>query len=153
MLLFVCISLQQLTRGTGVDILNLTLAVVYEAPERLHVHIFDTAKLQYQQPLDLIFTRASSDPKEVQGVTAEQSHLEFHYSDKGVFEWWITRKDASEAAPIFDTRGKKMPLHKEGLGKYADTERNTTAILSNAMGKYACFAAACREEIALIMAC
>lgn len=93
----------------GFDVANLTLAVIYEQPHQLHVHIFDTAKLQYQQPLDLIFSRQGDDPASIaNGSSAQLSHFEFHHTAEAgaanataPWAFWITRK-GSQGPPIFE---------------------------------------------------
>lgn len=127
----------------GVDIASLTLAVVYEKPQQLHVHIYDSDKHQYQLPLGGagLFTRLSSDPDEVadQASTADASHLEFHHSghgvDDGSWGFWITRKgEADHATPLFDTRSKRIPTYASPMNaSMVDTKRNTTAMPNQRM--------------------
>lgn len=111
----------------GVDIHNLTLAVVYEKPEQLHVHIYDTAKNQYQLPNGLVFDRPGDDPSEKGFSTADESHLEFHHTGTGKSPWafWITRKSNGEV--IFDTRQEMIPTYDTPLNE-TETRRNTTAM-------------------------
>ncbi|CEH13581.1 glycoside hydrolase family 31 protein [Ceraceosorus bombacis] len=119
----------------GYDINNLTLSVVYETVDRMHVHIYDTDLKQYQQPIDMLFNRSDSDPAKVDNASTKgASHLEFHMSDNSsqLFEWWITRK-GSDGAPLFDTRQSNLPTFDQGLSQFNDSQRNTTAIRSNAM--------------------
>jgi len=115
----------------GVDIKNLTLAVVYEKPHQLHVHVYDTAKAQYQLPLDVIFTRPDSDPETVQGVTAEESDLVFNHSENAPFEFWISRKDGGDV--IFDTRKENIPTYEDALENSSSSKRNTTAMPAHEM--------------------
>ena len=131
----------------GVDIHNLTLAVVYEKKHQLHVHIYDTDRNQYQLPLDLIMNRPSSNPQsdelEGEAVTAEDSDLRFHhtaeegYDDSNSPSWafWITRANAdTNADPIFDTRAERIPTYLEPFNTSAvNTERNTTAMPNHNM--------------------
>lgn len=131
----------------GVDIVDLTLSVVYEKKHQLHVHIYDTAKNQFQLPLDLIMNRPSSDPSEIHnGSTAEESDLEFHHtaeegyhdsksssSSSSSWAFWITRKNSS-ADPIFDTRPENIPTYDYPFNSSAvNTERNTTAMPNHNM--------------------
>lgn len=110
----------------GVDIKNLTLAVVYEKPEQLHVHIYDTAKNQYQLPNGVIFDRPGDDPEKDAGSTAEDSHLEFHHTDdKAPWAFWITRKSTGDV--IFDTRPERIPTYDQPLNE-TETHRNSTAM-------------------------
>lgn len=120
----------------GVDIKNLTLAVVYEKVHQLHVHIYDTEKNQYQLPTDLIFNRSESDPEKVQdGATKETSHLEFHHTaendsnSQDPWAFWITRKGAAaDSAPLFDTRPANIPTYDQPFNASTSTNRNSTAM-------------------------
>ncbi|KAF7313029.1 Glycoside hydrolase family 31 protein [Mycena kentingensis (nom. inval.)] len=87
----------------GIDVQNLTLKVDYETKERLHVNIFDTANAQFTVP-DSVFTR----PKASGAITPKTSDLVFNY-DASPFEFWITRRAAPNAAPLFDTRKASLP--------------------------------------------
>lgn len=116
----------------GVDIQNLTLAVVREKPHQLHVHIYDTARNQYQLPLDEIFTRPDSDPETIQGgASEEESDLVFNHSDQAPFEFWISRKDGGEV--IFDTRKANIPTYDDPLEGSVASKRNTTAMPAHEM--------------------
>ncbi|SNX84476.1 probable Alpha-glucosidase precursor [Melanopsichium pennsylvanicum] len=118
----------------GVDIHNLTLSVVYEKKHQLHVHIYDTAKQQYQLPNGLIYSYPSSNPQEVQhGSTAEESDLIFHHTAENrtathaSWAFWIARKSSGDV--IFDTRPSNIPTYDEGMNNVsADTKRNSTAM-------------------------
>lgn len=117
----------------GVDVQNLTLAVVYEKEHQLHVHIYDTAKQQYQLPNDLIFNRSESDPEKVKNAaTKETSHLEFHHTaendsnSKDPWAFWITRKGAQ--TPLFDTRPANIPTYDQPFNASTSSNRNSTAM-------------------------
>ncbi|EST05446.1 Glycoside hydrolase, family 31 [Kalmanozyma brasiliensis GHG001] len=117
----------------GVDIHNLTLSVVYEKKHTLHVHIYDTAKQQYQLPNGLIFDRASSNPANIQdGSTAEASDLIFHHTaengtQSGSWAFWIARRSTGDV--IFDTRSSNIPTYDNGMNNVSsDTKRNSTAM-------------------------
>ncbi|KAJ3553463.1 hypothetical protein NM688_g3600 [Phlebia brevispora] len=86
----------------GRDIGNLTLEVTYDTSTRLHVNIFDTAKLQFTVPSSVI-SLASSIP-----VDKEVSDLVFNY-DPFPFAFWITRRSDPDAQPLFDTRPSSLP--------------------------------------------
>lgn len=110
----------------GVDIQNLTLAVVYEKPERLHVHLYDTAKEQYQLPNGLIFDRPGDDPGQEGMSSADASHLEFHHTgSKSPWAFWITRKSTGDV--IFDTRAERIPTYDQGFNE-TETKHNSTAL-------------------------
>lgn len=122
----------------GVDISNLTLSVVYENKHQLHVHIYDTAKQQYQLPNGLIFDRPSDNPEEIQdGSTAEESDLVFHHTaengtSNGSWAFWIARKSSGNV--IFDTRSSNIPTYNEGINNVSkDTKRNSTAMPKHEM--------------------
>ncbi|KAJ1588605.1 hypothetical protein NDA11_002522 [Ustilago hordei] len=124
----------------GVDISNLTLSVVYEKKHQLHVHIYDTAKQQYQLPNRLIYDRPSDNPDEIQqGSTAEESDLVFHHtaenatqSSNGSWAFWIQRKSSGEV--IFDTRSQNIPTYEQGINNVSsDTKRNSTAMPKHEM--------------------
>ncbi|GAC93447.1 glycoside hydrolase [Pseudozyma hubeiensis SY62] len=116
----------------GVDIANLTLSVVYEKKHQLHVHIYDTAKQQYQLPNGLIYDRPSDDPAKVEnGSSAEQSDLIFHHTaengtSSGAWAFWIERRSNGDV--IFDTRPSNIPTYNDGMNNVAsNTKRNSTA--------------------------
>lgn len=126
----------------GVDVQELTLAVVYEKPHQLHVHIYDTAKQQYQLPSGLLFPRPDSDPENVNdGATKESSSLEFHHTAESgsanssePWAFWITRKGASDdVPPLFDTRPANIPKYDQPLNGTGSTNRNTTAMPNHNM--------------------
>ncbi|CAO1630076.1 unnamed protein product [Sympodiomycopsis kandeliae] len=115
----------------GVDIKNLTLAVVYEKPEQLHVHLYDTAKNQFQLPNGFVFDRPGDDPSKDATSTAEESHLEFHHTgDQSPWAFWITRKRTGDI--IFDTRSDRIPTYDEPMHD-TETHRNTTAMPAHPM--------------------
>lgn len=125
----------------GVDVKNLTLAVVYEKEHQLHVHIYDTEKHQYQLPTNLIFNRSESDPEKVQGaVTKEESQLQFHHTaendsnSQDPWAFWITRKGASsDSTPLFDTRPANIPTYDQPINATTSSNRNTTAMPNHNM--------------------
>lgn len=85
----------------GVDIKNLTLAVVYEKPEQLHVHIYDTAKQQFQLPNGLLYDYPTDDPAQDGLSNAEASHFEFHHTganDSEPWAFWVTRKSNNDVS-------------------------------------------------------
>jgi alpha-glucosidase len=103
--------------------------VVYEKPEQLHVHLYDTAKNQYQLPSGLVFDRPSDDVNQEGMSTADESHFEFHYSqDQRPWAFWVVRK--SDGAVIFDTRAENIPNYDYPL-RSTETKRNTTAMPSH----------------------
>ncbi|CDU22645.1 probable Alpha-glucosidase precursor [Sporisorium scitamineum] len=126
----------QACHAYGVDIANLTLSVVYEKKHQLHVHIYDTAKQQYQLPNGPIYDRPSDDPAEItNGSTAEESDLVFHhtaengtrFNNSGGWAFWIERKSSGDV--IFDTRASNIPTYNDGINNVSsDTKRNSTAM-------------------------
>ncbi|KAJ7692931.1 glycosyl hydrolases family 31-domain-containing protein [Mycena rosella] len=87
----------------GTDVANLTIQVTYETESRLHVHIFDTANSQFTIP-ESVVPRPTAD----KDSTANKSDLAFNY-DASPFAFWITRRSAPHAAPLFDTRIASLP--------------------------------------------
>ncbi|KAJ7318767.1 glycosyl hydrolases family 31-domain-containing protein [Mycena albidolilacea] len=87
----------------GTDVANLTIQVTYETETRLHVNIFDTANSQFTIP-ESVFAR----PKASGSSTAKNSDLVFNY-DATPFAFWITRRSAPHATPLFDTRISSLP--------------------------------------------
>ena len=70
---------------------------------RLHVHIYDTIKQQFQVP-ESVISRPVASPS-----NSTEPDLEFHYTPSP-FEFWITRKeDGADGAPLFDTRNASLP--------------------------------------------
>lgn len=69
----------------------------------LHVNIFDTANSQFTIP-ESVFAR----PKASGSSTAKNSDLVFNY-DATPFAFWITRRSAPHATPLFDTRISSLP--------------------------------------------
>ena len=119
----------------GVDIQNLTLAVVYEKKHQLHVHIYDTDKQQYQLPSGLIFDRPGDDPASVEGgSTADESDFVFHHTAEGSdaasdqpWSFWVERKSTGDV--IFDTRAENIPTYTKGINNVSgETKRNSTAM-------------------------
>ncbi|WWD16855.1 hypothetical protein CI109_101287 [Kwoniella shandongensis] len=91
----------------GNDIYHLALSVEYETPERLHVHIYDSALHQYQLD-NYIFPRPHAT---LSGYDAsDKSDLKFEYEEKP-FAFWVTRKSDGEV--LFDTRAKNIPTYDE----------------------------------------
>ncbi|KAF7976546.1 hypothetical protein HWV62_6195 [Athelia sp. TMB] len=87
----------------GTDIANLTLEVTYEQQERLHVHIYDTAKKQWQVPESLVpRPKPSGDTK-----LASSADLEFNHQSNP-FAFWITRREGGDV--LFDTRPAHIPI-------------------------------------------
>jgi len=70
---------------------------------RLHVNIFDTANSQYTIPQSVI--ERSRPPH---ASTKKSSDLQFNFVPKP-FAFWITRRDAPNEKPIFDTRPTSFP--------------------------------------------
>jgi alpha-glucosidase len=64
------------------------------------VHIYDTAQKNYQIPPSVI--------ARPQSRGAKLSDLEFHFTSYP-FEFWITRRGAKAAPPLFDTRAASIP--------------------------------------------
>jgi alpha-glucosidase len=87
----------------GQDVEDLTIQVTYETNSRLHVNIFDTANQQYTIPQSVI-ERPSPPVKSFE----KSSDLVFNYDPKP-FAFWITRRSAPQAAPLFDTRISQLP--------------------------------------------
>ncbi|KAJ7732476.1 glycoside hydrolase family 31 protein [Mycena maculata] len=87
----------------GQDVIDLTIHVAYQTQSRLHVHIFDTAKSQFTVP-ENIFTR----PNASRSSNAQNSDLVFNYEPRP-FQFWITRRSAPGAEPLFDTRVSSLP--------------------------------------------
>jgi alpha-glucosidase len=84
----------------------LILNVSYDTTERLHVHIFDAAELQWQVPSWLL-PRPSSATNSTLKTTSD---LSFNYTSSP-FEWWITRRSTSDI--LFDTRNASMPTYAD----------------------------------------
>ncbi|ORY27649.1 alpha-glucosidase precursor [Naematelia encephala] len=108
------LSLLASCKAYGTDISSLTLSVEYETPQRLHVHIYDTALHQYQVSED-IWPR----PARTNG-TQQNSELDFGYNESP-FEFWITRKSDGEV--LFDTRAVNIPTHTDPVdieGKHSN---------------------------------
>ncbi|KAJ6454358.1 glycosyl hydrolases family 31-domain-containing protein [Mycena sanguinolenta] len=87
----------------GVDVVNLTIEVNYETETRLHVNIYDTANSQFTIPEAVV-----AKPNVSSSNTASKSDLVFNY-DANPFAFWITRRSAPGAAPLFDTRTASLP--------------------------------------------
>ncbi|PWN23732.1 putative alpha-glucosidase precursor [Microstroma glucosiphilum] len=118
----------------GVDIDNLTLAVVFEKPEQLHVHVYDSAREQYQLPSGVVFDRPGDDPATDGNSTAEESHLEFHHTgSKTPWAFWVTRKSNGDI--IFDTRPENIPTFDTpmDLDGLSDGKHNSTKMPSHPM--------------------
>ncbi|KAL7286001.1 hypothetical protein ACG7TL_001117 [Trametes sanguinea] len=88
----------------GHDIANLTVEVTYETVTRLHVNIYDSAKIQFTVPQDVVsLSVGENDP-----TLKDRSDLEFHH-DSNPFEFWISRRSDPDGLPLFDTRTKSLP--------------------------------------------
>ncbi|EPQ32053.1 uncharacterized protein PFL1_00251 [Pseudozyma flocculosa PF-1] len=117
----------------GVDIQNLTLAVVYENKHQLHVHLYDTDKQQYQLPDGLIFDRPGDDPAKIKhSSTVDDSDLVFHHTGEsgnstGPWAFWVERRSNGDV--IFDTRPDNIPTYDQGINNVSgDSKRNSTAM-------------------------
>lgn len=75
----------------------------YLASSRLHVKISDTNDQQYTIP-DSVFER----PSPSGNLNARDADLQFNYQ-RSPFAFWITRRSAPDAAPLFDTRSTSLP--------------------------------------------
>ncbi|KIJ64020.1 glycoside hydrolase family 31 protein [Hydnomerulius pinastri MD-312] len=87
----------------GKDIVNLSIEVVYQSLNTLHVKISDTLNQQFTIP-ESIVTRPSA-PDESYKATSD---LVFNY-DPSPFAFWITRRLEPDAIPLFDTRTSSLP--------------------------------------------
>ncbi|KAF8532453.1 glycoside hydrolase family 31 protein [Gautieria morchelliformis] len=87
----------------GLDIANLTIEVTYESQTRLHVNIFDTAKSQFTVPESVV-----SRPSPPTSSHSDSSDLVFNHN-ANPFAFWITRRSAPDAMPLFDTRIPSLP--------------------------------------------
>lgn len=110
----------------GFDIKNLTVAVVSEKKHQLHVHIYDSDRLQYQLPNGLLFHRPNDSID--QGYPLAQNDLRFqHRANATPWEWWIERSSTGEI--IFDTRQAHLPTYTEPMGDTSiNGKRNSTAM-------------------------
>jgi len=70
---------------------------------RLHVNIFDTANSQYTIPQSVI-----ERPGPPRTSFKKSSDLQFNFAPKP-FAFWITRRNAPNEKPIFDTRPTSFP--------------------------------------------
>ena len=70
---------------------------------RLHVSIFDTARNQFTVPESVV-----SRPPLPKVLHKESSDLVFNYN-ANPFAFWITRRSAPNATPLFDTRITSLP--------------------------------------------
>lgn len=75
-----------------------TTQVTYETVNRIHVHIYDTAKAQFQIPDEVLPL-----PVDLDFSAKSRSALAFEHSKEGAFQFWIRRTDGSNDI-IFDTR-------------------------------------------------
>ncbi|KAK4686036.1 alpha-glucosidase, partial [Tremellales sp. Uapishka_1] len=98
----------------GKDIKDLILEVEYQSSDRIHVHIYDASKQQYQIP-QAIFPRPPTDP-------SAKPSLEFH-QQPSPFAFWITR---STGEIIFDTRPTGIPTYDAPLTLNKKEIRDTT---------------------------
>ncbi|KAI0770901.1 glycosyl hydrolases family 31-domain-containing protein [Trametes elegans] len=88
----------------GHDVHNLTVEVSYETSTRLHVNIYDTEKMQFTVPEDVV----PLSPGEDDATLKTRSDLEFHHNPDP-FEFWITRRSEPDSRPLFDTRRQSLP--------------------------------------------
>ncbi|GHJ90126.1 hypothetical protein NliqN6_6528 [Naganishia liquefaciens] len=95
-------------KAFGNDIANLMLSVEYETEQRLHVHIYDADKKQYQLP-NSIWPRP-----EPSSVDPNTSELVFNH-DPNPFAFWITRRSTGEI--IFDTRASSIPTYSDNFSQ------------------------------------
>ncbi|KAI5451157.1 hypothetical protein NCC49_002033 [Naganishia albida] len=100
----------------GNDIANLVVSVEYETKQRLHVHIYDADKKQYQIP-NSIWPRP--DPS---SVDAKTSDLVFNH-DPNPFAFWITRR--STGAIIFDTRSSSIPTYNDEFSQSGSVQKGS----------------------------
>ena len=70
---------------------------------RLHVNIFDTAQTQFTVPEDVI-----ARPPAPSASHKDSSDLVFNHN-ANPFAFWITRRSAPNAMPLFDTRVASLP--------------------------------------------
>jgi alpha-glucosidase len=104
----------------GLDINNLTIEVTYETQTRwvrkhytkspltsmclrLHVNVYDTAKTQFTVPENVV-----SRPPLPTSSHKDSSDLVFNHNAYP-FAFWITRRSAPDAIPLFDTRIASLP--------------------------------------------
>ncbi|KZP29132.1 glycoside hydrolase family 31 protein [Athelia psychrophila] len=88
----------------GTDLANLTVQVTYEQQERLRVHIYDTAKKQWQAPESLVPRPTPSKNSKL----PSSADLEFNYQN-APFAFWITRRQGGDV--LFDTRPANIPTY------------------------------------------
>ncbi|KAI9062310.1 glycoside hydrolase family 31 protein [Trametes sanguinea] len=94
----------QACNAFGDDIVNLTVEVTYETLSRLHVNIYDSARIQFTVPADVVsLSDGENDP-----TLKARSELEFHHNSNP-FEFWISRRSDPGSLPLFDTRSKSLP--------------------------------------------
>ncbi|KAJ9115910.1 hypothetical protein QFC22_005053 [Naganishia vaughanmartiniae] len=103
-------------KAFGNDIENLVLSVEYETEHRLHVHIYDRDKKQYQLP-NSIWPRP-----EPSSVDAKTSDLVFNH-DPAPFAFWITRRSSGEI--IFDTRASSIPTYDDLFSQNGQIQNGT----------------------------
>ncbi|EPQ61327.1 hypothetical protein GLOTRDRAFT_119185 [Gloeophyllum trabeum ATCC 11539] len=87
----------------GHDIANLTIDVIYETLNRVHVKIYDTANEQFTIP-ESVVERPAPPTLSFQN----SSDLVFNY-ESSPFAFWITRRSQPDATPLFDTRISSLP--------------------------------------------
>ncbi|KAF8587460.1 glycoside hydrolase family 31 protein [Ramaria rubella] len=109
----------------GLDISNLTIEVTYESQTRLHVNIFDMAQSQFTVPEDVVAL-----PPPPTSSHTDSSDLVFNYN-ASPFAFWITRRSAPHAMPLFDTRITSLPLTP--IPAANATNDNSTALDSFAL--------------------
>ncbi|KAH8808021.1 glycoside hydrolase family 31 protein [Xylogone sp. PMI_703] len=118
----------------GTDLQDLTLEVVYESDDRIHVKIQDAANSVYQIP-ESVFPR----PNPSRGVNSRNANIKFNYK-ASPFSFSITRAHSGEV--LFDTSAASLVFESQylrlrtslpsnpnlyGLGEHTDPLRlNTT---------------------------
>ncbi|KAF7953317.1 hypothetical protein EAE96_006528 [Botrytis aclada] len=117
----------------GTDLKGLSLKVVYETDDRIHVLIQDPANVVYQVP-ESVFPRPDGSP-----ANSKDANIKFHYVSSP-FSFSITRAktgevlfDTSAASLVFESQylrlRTKLPSNPNlyGLGEHSDAFRlNTT---------------------------
>jgi alpha-glucosidase len=97
----------------GNDILDLSLSVQYQAPERLNVQIVPRYLVPSNQSQYILPAFLSGYPSADGTTTAESSNLNFTYTNEPSFQFQISRVDSGEV--IFSTYGKKIVFEDQFL--------------------------------------